>query len=606
MYTKLLNVQILVALLKRHGIRHIVLSAGTRQVPLARSVEADPFFVTYSVVDERSAGYFALGIAKRLGEPVGITCTSSTATCNYLPAIAEASYQHIPLLVMTGDRDGRYLEQMEDQMIPQLGMYTRFCKRCVDLAPIKAPPEPDDFWVCERLVNEALISLRQGKPGPVQINYHVIGAIQEIADASVEQLPQVTKINLHEMCGPVADWEEKARELAAARRILVIAGQAHRRNPDLDALVEHFASRYSCVVAVENTSNLKCDCRLNTFLAVQSLAPQGFKEHLPDIVISFGGNFISALKAKLRVNARRFSHWLVDEDGQVHDGFKSLTDVFACTPEHFFRFFVEHAPRTPPDSTYARQWAETVQAVHLPEIPYSNLYAIRALVSRLPDKALLHTGILNATRIMEFFPLPKHVEAHSNIGTHGIDGSMSTFFGQASATDLPCYLVVGDLSFFYDMNSVRIRHIGKNVRVLLINNEGGAEFHFSMGRAMVPTLDQSISAGHRTSAEAWIKSLGCRYMAARDQQSFDANIDAFMRADQDAPVFFEVFTEKESDGALLRSVFSAIRTNAAHSPAAKVADKMSTAAPVMMDRLGRLKEAAGKLFNKANVKGAPQ
>lgn len=128
MYTKIKNVQILVSLLKQHHIRHLVLSAGTRHVPLAHSVENDDYFHCYSVVDERSAGYFALGLAKELGEPVAIACTSSTATCNYVPPVAEAYYQKVPLLILTGDRDPYYLNQLEDQMIDQVDMYRNFCK----------------------------------------------------------------------------------------------------------------------------------------------------------------------------------------------------------------------------------------------------------------------------------------------------------------------------------------------------------------------------------------------------------------------------------------------------------------------------------------------
>lgn len=598
MYSKLQNVQILVALLKAHGIRHIVLSAGTRQVPLARCVENDPFFTTYSVVDERSAAYFAMGIAKELGEPVAISCTSSTATCNYLPAVAESCYQHVPLLVLTGDRDARYLGQMEDQMIPQVGMYTRFCKLSVDLPPIAAPAAADDIWQCERRVNEALLELRHGKPGPVQINYQVTGAIGDISDASVEKLPDVRKIGRIGTGAPDEAWRAKVQELAKAKRILVIAGLAHHRDPALDALIDRFERLYNCVVAVENISNVKSDGALHTYLAAESMAPQVFKAHLPDVVISFGGNFTSTIKAKLRVNARAFSHWLIAEDGSLQDGFKSLTDIFECPPAHFFRYFVEQAPRIANDGLYRKAWQARMAAVKLPEIPFSNTYAILGVVSRLPERALLHTGILNSTRIMEFLEAPKSAEVHSNIGTHGIDGSLSTFFGQSIVAGGPCYLVLGDLSFLYDMSSLRIRHVSPRTHILMVNNEGGAEFHFSMGRGVVPNIDQSISAGHKTIAEAWVKSLGYRYYAARDKVAFDNQIDDFMRTDHEGPVVFEVFTEKESDGALLKRVFAGLRTATPLDGAAKVAGAVAAVAPGAMNRLGRLRVAAATLLGK--------
>ena len=213
MYTKIKNVQILVSLLKQHNIRHLVLSAGTRHVPLAHSVENDDFFKCYSVVDERSAGYFALGLAKELREPVAIACTSSTATCNYVPPIAEAYYQKVPLLVLTGDRDPYLLDQLEDQMINQVDMYRNFCKKCVSLPVVE---NDKDVWYCQRLINEALLELNHHGAGPVQINFPINQSIEDIADASVPELPVYNKIERCEIGKNKALWQQKAEKLKNA------------------------------------------------------------------------------------------------------------------------------------------------------------------------------------------------------------------------------------------------------------------------------------------------------------------------------------------------------------------------------------------------------
>ena len=602
MYSKLLNVRILVALLKKHGVRHVVLSAGTRQVPLARCLESDPFFTTYSVVDERSAAYFAIGLMKGLREPVGISCTSSTATCNYLPAVAEARYLGLPLIVMTGDRDARLLGQMEDQMIPQPGMYTAFCKRVADLPPLPAKAQPDDVWFCGRLVNEALLAAREGTPGPVQINYRIVAPIADIADASEAELPDVPAIRLVEEDDDDV-WRECADRLRNARRIAVLAGQTHGPDPALCEAVDAFAQKFNCVVAVENVSNLPAKSALHTFLAAQALPPKPFRERLPEVVISFGGNLISAWKAKLRVNAGAFEHWLVDPEGSVRDGFKSLRAVFACRPTTFFRRMADLAgPGAHNDGAYASLWRTTVERVPFPDdLPWSNAYAIAETVRNVPEGSILHTGILHSTRIMECRAAPKGVRVHSNIGTHGIDGSLSTFLGEAAARpDVPAYLVFGDLSFFYDMNAVRIRHVGPNVHVLLVNNGGGAEFHFTMGEERIPNLSQSISAGHSATARAWVESQGFGYFEAKDRASFDATLPEFLRTDHGRPVLMEVFTEKQSDGLAVRALFAEVRRafDAEMPSSDKAVAALASKAPKTMAAAAKFKNALVGLFHK--------
>ena len=601
MYSKLLNVRILVALLKKHGVRHIVLSAGTRQVPLARCVEADPFFTTHSVVDERSAAYFAIGLMKGLGEPVGIACTSSTATCNYLPAVAEARYLGLPLVVMTGDRDARLLDQLEDQMIPQPGMYTSFCKRVVDLPPLPDKAPADDVWYCSRLVNEALLAARRGVPGPVQINFRVVAPIGDIADAGAESLPYVPAIRLVEPDDEAA-WREAAGRLRAARRVLVLAGQTHGPDPELAVAVDAFAARFDCLVAVENVSNLPAASARHTFLAVQALPPKPFRSRLPEIVVSFGGNFSSAWKPQLRVNAGAFEHWLVDPEGAVRDGFKSLRSVFACRPAAFFRRMAELAgPDARSEGSYDALWRETAERAPLPALPWSNALAITRTVRALPEGSLLHTGILHSTRLMECQPVPAGVRVHSNIGTHGIDGTLSTFLGEAAARrDVPAYLVLGDLSFFYDMGAVRIRDVGPNVHILLVNNGGGAEFHFTMGVERIPNIADSISAGHHATARAWVESQGFGYLSASDEASFGVALPEFLRTDHGRPVLLEVFTDKQSDGVAVRNLFAEVRR--AFDSEAPAADKAVAAiagrAPKTMEAASRVKSALFGLFGK--------
>lgn len=563
MYTKMINVQILISLMKKHNIKNIVLSAGTRHAPVARCVENDPFFKTYSIVDERSAGYFALGIARQTGEPVAIACTSSTATCNYLPAIAEAYHQNIPLLVLTGDRDPYLLGQLEDQMIDQPGMYEHFVKKTVDL-PIVRYRSKYDFWYCERLVNEALLELTHHGKGPVHINFRVTGTVPEMIDDTIDELPQTKLIERISYNTKQEKWQECISELKSAKRILVICGM---NNNVADIELEYmkkFFEKYNCVFSIEHMSNIKFDGALLTFMAAQTLSEAGFAETLmPDIVISLGGNFISALKGQLRANQRKFKHWSITETGEIVDCFYSLNKTFECSIEYFFKYFVENVQEDIKNNReYYTLWKEQIQKVkYIQNLEFTNMYAIENLSKKIPDNSILHLGILNSTRIMQHYELPEHIKVYSNIGTDGIDGSMSTFLGQAFSTDEQAFLVFGDLSFFYDMNSIGIRHIKNNVRIMMVNNGGGGEFHFTMGKERFAKLDEHIAASHNASAKEWVESRGFKYLSAKNKEEFNKNLEKFVNEDSDKPMFFEVFTDRDKDGKTLRELYSINKIN---------------------------------------------
>lgn len=582
MYTKIKNVQILVSLLKQHNIRHLVLSAGTRHVPLAHSVENDDFFKCYSVVDERSAGYFALGLAKELGEPVAIACTSSTATCNYVPPIAEAYYQKVPLLVLTGDRDPYLLDQLEDQMINQVDMYKNFCKKCVNLPIVE---NDKDVWYCQRLINEAILELNHHGAGPVQINFPINQSIDDIADASVPELPVYNKIERCEIGRNMALWQKKVEKLKTAKRILVVCGSREPASRELNEALDAFEARYNCVISTEHVSNIRCKNALNTYLVAEAITGNVLRKLNPDIILFFGGNFISRFKVQLRVIKDSCESWIINEDGAIMDPFQNLTNVFECPPEYFFDFFAQANANGKNDHDLYDDLVNLRKKINVPEpatlakrvnqlaindakfkkqpipegdalLPENYLSAFLAMsqvAANLPKDALLHLSILNSTRITQLFDLDPSVTVFSNIGTDGIDGSMSTFLGQMRAhPERQGFLIIGDLSFFYDMNSLGIRDILPNVHIMLVNNGGGAEFYFSMGPQKLPNIDMHISAAHNNSAKNWVESNGFRYLTASNAEEFQSALPAFMDCAADAPVVLEIFTDKENDIKVLK------------------------------------------------------
>ena len=555
MYTELKVYQIIIALLKKYGINKCVLSAGSRNVPFVHSVETDSFFNCYSVVDERSAGYFAIGLSQESKSPVVISCTASTASCNYYPPVSEAFYQKVPILILTSDRDPARLHQWEDQMIDQVGMYDRHVVKSVNLPIIHN--SDDEIW-CSRLVNEALSALYHNGGGPVQIN---VPMLSYNSSFTVKELPEITKIDRICHGTPVVYWDRYTEKLKNAKRILITPGQSSYVSDALKRSMEDFFKSYNAAITVDYMSNIDTDFAINTALCwdVRNISRKKFSEFLPDIVISFGGNIFQGTKDLLKVFHGSFEHWLLQPNGEMVDTYMSLSAVFECTPEHFFRYYADRADGNKNSMEYHNLIKEYASSVTLPEFDYCNVYAIKNMVERIPSGSILHLAINGAIRITNYSKLQPHIKVYANIGTYGIDGCMSTFLGQACANNTPSFLVIGDLAYFYDMNSMRIRHVGNNVRILLINNGGGEEFYYNK-TWMKPTGDLHTSARHHTKAEGWVKETGFSYLSAVDQDSYDKALAKFMNPDSDKPILLEVFTEMSTDAKALHDYYASNMT----------------------------------------------
>lgn len=547
MYTEVKSYQYIIALLKKYNIKHLVLSAGSRNVPFVHSVEKDDFFKCYSVVDERSAGYFALGLSQELNEPVVISCTSSTATCNYWPPVAEAYYQNVPLIILTSDRDPEMLGQWEDQMIDQVGMYDRHVKKSVNLPIIN---NKNDEIYCQRLLNEAFLELNHnGAKGPIHIN---IPTNTYNRTFNVNKLPIPNYI---ERIGVLDDWNEKVNKLKLSKKILVICGQKNYTSEKLKKEIRTFFEKYNSAIVVDFMSNIDFEYGVNTIACTDNnyIDIDSIKKIIPEIVISFGGQIFSNIKNILKEHYGKFEHWLISEDGNVIDAFKSITTVFECTPEYFFEKF-NIASSNLNDKIYYNEFLSIKNNVIFPELPYSHIYAIKNVVEKIPENSILHLSINDSIRISNYFKINKNIRTYANIGTHGIDGCLSSFLGQASASpEKQAYLIIGDLSFFYDMNALRINCIPKNVHILLINNHGGSEFYYNK-IWQDEKSDLHTSARHETKAEGWVKSNNFKYLSAKNKEEYDKAINDFLNNKNEIPVFFEVFTEMSEDAENLHNI----------------------------------------------------
>lgn len=557
MYTEVKSYQFIIAMLKEKNIRNCVLSAGSRNLPFVHSVEEDDFFNCYSVVDERSAGYFALGLAQQLNEPVVISCTSSTATCNYWPPVAEAFYQNVPLIVLTSDRDPEMLGQWEDQMIDQVGMYDRHVRKSINLPIIN---NRNDEIYCQRLLNEAFLELNHnGFTGPIHIN---IPTNTYNRTFNVKELPQINVIERLSYNDSKEKWKEKQQRLKKANRILVTCGQKNYVSDELKAQINMFFKKYNSTIIVDYMSNLDFEEGINTTILMDSnyVSSDKMKELMPEIVISFGGQIFSGIKVQLKNNNGKFEHWLIQENGQVVDLYKSLKNIFECTPEYFFKFMNEEMENnTANNKIYYNEFKEYEKSIVYPEFEYCSIYAIKNVVERIPENSILHLSINDSIRITNYFKIKKNIRTYANIGTHGIDGCMSSFIGQACADiEKNSYLIIGDLAFFYDMNSLRINRMPKNVHILLINNHGGSEFYYNK-IWQNSSSDMHTAARHNIKAEGWVKENGFEYLAAHDKKSFDDCLSKFMNNNTNKPILLEVFTEMSSDAKQIEKFYELSR-----------------------------------------------
>ena len=529
--------RMLVSLLKAYGYSKVVISSGTRDLSLARIIENNSFFEVYLVTDERSAAYFALGLSVKTEQPVVIMCTSGTAVSNYLPGVTEAYYQKVPIIIITGDRYSYYIGQMEPQMIKQYGLFRDVCKLNINL-------DIEDTQRCKwsnyRKICEALLEVNHHGKGPVHINFPIDIVEHNPPDPVTYFLPKYEKIERVDFYSGQCVWEGYGKQLRMARRIMVICGQNQPWSPESRKWFNLFTEKYNCVVLTDHLSNISGKYCLNPYRLLKNWSNDQFKKNLmPDICIYVGGKrtLNDPLSAKMRSISRRIQFWHVTDDGMIADMYYKLTHIFECMPEQFFRFFAEAAGEIHNDGEYCEQWkvnAATIPPVDFSKIRFTSFYTMGKIAVNLPQNSMLHLGVGNTFINIENFPIDESITVYCNMGTNGIDGSASSFIGQCIAGEQRGFLVIGDLSFFYDMNSIWNKKLNGNVRIILQNDSGaGLLAHYQ---------SPSITQEHNAVAEGWVKTCGFKYMCARDAEEFDAQLDDFLNGESEKPVFFEVFT----------------------------------------------------------------
>ena len=519
MYSNKEQVNILTSLLVAHGVRHAVVCPGSRNSAIVHNLNECPDIACYPVTDERSAGFYALGMAQARRQPVVVCVTSGTALLNLAPAVAEAYYQHIPIVVISADRPAAWIDQLDGQTMPQPDALGRFVRKTVSL------PEPsfdklrnrEECWYCNRLVNEALIAAQQGGGGPVHINVPIT---EPLFDYSVASLPEERKISFAAADMSPATLSHITRMFLQAKRPLLISGQP--MNPLFDEAV--------------------------------SLVGDD-EAYIPDFVLYIGGSIVSKrLKRFLR---KAKETWVVNASGEVNDTFMNLTHIFQGDGEavaDHIRFMMVMEPHP-----FMQKWDELLSRIRQHADAYEPAYSQMAAVKyfeRYVGEAQVHYANSTAIRLANSFA--KH-PVWCNRGVNGIEGSLSTAAGFSVVSDDRVYGVIGDLSFFYDQNALWNQNLRGNLRILLLNNGRGGIFNMLPGLEQSPARDAFVAASHHTNAEGICQQNDVVYLSASDMPQLRAGIDTLLNIESDRPVLLEVFTDAAVDANVYKDYFKSLK-----------------------------------------------
>ncbi|AMM51978.1 2-succinyl-5-enolpyruvyl-6-hydroxy-3-cyclohexene-1-carboxylate synthase [Rufibacter sp. DG15C] len=509
----------------RKGVQDIVLSPGSRCAPLVLAFARHPQLRVRTVSDERSAAFIGLGIAQQTQKPVVLVCTSGTAAYNYAPAVAEAFYQHIPLLVLTADRPPEWVDQLDGQTIKQSHIYGGHVKRSLDF-PVETS-HADSQWHATRLINEALNETVAFPKGPVHINIPLrepfypeegetfaYGAYVKI----IEEFPSSGQLS-QDVVTTLQD------ELKGFKRILVVAGQG-RKDQALQEAVWHFCQSTGAVFVTDTISNQQVEGETisyhDVFLAAKSAKTEPAIQ--PDLLLTFHKSLISKnLKLYLR-GQQNMQHWHVQPAGQVADTFQALTRIIRAEPKVFFQQVTLNETNAKVAPNFANAWFElnaqgkSVLERFQENSPFSEFKVCHQVLRSLPTNSILHLANSMSVRYANLIGVSalENVEVMANRGTSGIDGSTSTAVGAALSTDKLVTLLTGDMAFLYDRNALWHNYLPQNLRIMVLNNHGGGIFRMIEGPRSQPELGPFFETDQRQTAQKTAEDMGLTYLKVTD------------------------------------------------------------------------------------------
>ncbi len=545
-YPKIPLAQSILEIFLAKGITNIIISPGSRNAPLTIGFASNPAFQCYSIADERSAGFFALGIAQQTKQPVALVCTSGSALLNYYPAIAEAFYSQIPLVVLSADRPQSKIDIGDGQTIRQENVFANHSLFNANLQE-GASLEND------QKINEAL-DRAFAKKGPVHINAPFEEPLYEtVSELTVQSYvsPSIENTLI------VGDLSSFASIWNQASRKMILVG-VNEPNAIDSKTIDFLANDASVSVWTETTSNLHHSSFItNIDTIITPFTTSDFENYQPEILVTFGGMVVSKrIKAFLRKYKPKH-HWHIDSL-RAYDTFGALTQHVEMDPQLFFDQFIPLTKAV--ESDYSRQLIEIKSTrkvkhdAYLATVSFSDFTVFEKIMPRIPNHSQLQIGNSSAIRYAQLIPIDASIEVYCNRGTSGIDGCTSTAIGAAVANGKPTTFITGDIGFLYDTNALWNNYIPKNFKIILINNGGGGIFRILPGHEETPVFNTFFETSHCHTAEHLAKMYGFNYTIASDETTLEQSLVGFY-SNNDQPQLLEIFTPTRKNDSILLDYF---------------------------------------------------
>ncbi|MBC7606999.1 MAG: 2-succinyl-5-enolpyruvyl-6-hydroxy-3-cyclohexene-1-carboxylic-acid synthase [Burkholderiales bacterium] len=545
-YPKIPLAQSIIQICLAKGVTNIVISPGSRNAPLTIGFVSNPKFQCYSIADERSAAFFALGIAQQTNKPVALVCTSGSALLNYYPAFAEAFYSQIPLIVISADRPLTKIDIGDGQTIRQMNVFEN---HSLYNANLQEDASTDNDFKINEAINKAYT-----QKGPTHINapfeeplYQTTRAIT--VDPTISAFAKVYKnISIEDIIASTNLWNSAKRKL-----ILVGVNEPHEIDEEIIAVL---AKDPSIVVMTEATSNMHHPSFLTAIDAIITpFKEKDFIAFQPEILITFGGMLVSKrIKSFLR-NYKVEHHWHIDPL-RAYNTFGSLAHHFEANPNDFFNQIVPFTKIVQSDYFQKAQAIKNSRNAkhkkYLAKIPFSDLKVFEIILTALPKNVMLQLSNSSAIRYAQLFEIDSSISVYCNRGTSGIDGSTSTAVGAAVGSLLPTVFITGDIGFLYDSNALWNQYIPNNFKIILINNGGGGIFRILPGHQENKIFNTFFETSHCFTAEQLAKMYGFDYYTASTSDTLNHNMAIFYSQNQ-RPAILEIFTPTlENDKILLQ------------------------------------------------------
>lgn len=560
MYSNKENVNILTSLLLEYGVSDAVVCPGSRNAPIVHNLSVCEAIRCRPVTDERSAAFYALGLAIATRRPTVVCVTSGSALLNVMPAVAEAAYQHVPLVVISADRPQQWIDQLDGQTIPQSDALGRFVRKAVQL------PEPhndEERWLCRRLVNEAmhLATCRQG--APVHINVPISEPLFEF---DTEQLPQLSRFNNIKRAAIKDASMDMPDAFHEAKRPMIVIGQLAHGTVSHET-IRSLSEKY--VVMSEPLSNpsymtIHFDEAIRYIVSDNSSINDDEDDktaYYPDYVIYVGDTLVSKPARRFLRNAKAPSCLITPDAADIHDPLMTLTDIVECDTDSINALLASlcEAPDTDERCRFHDRWQSFLDAyaahadAYAPE--YSQMATVKYFEEQLADLDIdicVHYANSSAVRLACIYA--QHY-VWCNRGVNGIEGSLSTAAGFSLATHDMTVCVIGDLSFFYDQNALWNSNLRGNLRIILLNNRGGGIFRQLPGLSDSPAADDLVMASHENTAQGICTQNDIGYLSAKNMDEMQIGIVTLLTRESERPMLLEVFTDSNDDVKALEKYF---------------------------------------------------